>query len=226
MLGLLAALVKSPLPSAVYLYPLCVLLPSWMVFFDKATTIARIVGYYRVIEGLMLNQLRAASFPGWENALRGSPSPDARPVEDSSGNAAGNVAAAGQCLSGDLQSKNKSQVLGRLLLHILYSIRVLSCSEPCGNRALRCQRPHSWWRCAGVDHSRRWMDRRPCLAAHPRPPLLRLQRSILEEGSRHLRPAAAISRQFWLSPRSRSRPHPSPRVLLLRSIALGASRNG
>lgn len=36
--------------SSMWLLPLVVLLPSWWIFFDKATIIARIVGYLRVIE--------------------------------------------------------------------------------------------------------------------------------------------------------------------------------
>ncbi len=51
------------------LVPLVILLPFWMMFFDKAMTITRIVGYYRVIEGLLLERTTADEFIGWENAL-------------------------------------------------------------------------------------------------------------------------------------------------------------
>ncbi len=54
----------------IFLLPLVILLPAWLVFFDKATTITRIVGYYRILEGLALGYLRANRFMGWENALR------------------------------------------------------------------------------------------------------------------------------------------------------------
>jgi len=53
-----------------FLVPLVFLLPAWWVFFDKATTITRIVGYYRILESLILGQLLADKYVGWENALR------------------------------------------------------------------------------------------------------------------------------------------------------------
>ena len=46
------------------------LLPSWWIFFDKATTITRIVGYYRILEKLILGEYVATNNMGWENALR------------------------------------------------------------------------------------------------------------------------------------------------------------
>jgi hypothetical protein len=52
-----------------YLLPLLVLLPAWWVFFDKAKTITRIVGYYRVLEALACNEFQPAQFPGWERSL-------------------------------------------------------------------------------------------------------------------------------------------------------------
>ncbi len=45
------------------------LLPFWWVFFDKATTITRIVGYCRVLEGLLNGFYTAQAFVGWENGL-------------------------------------------------------------------------------------------------------------------------------------------------------------
>jgi len=53
-----------------FLVPLVILLPSWWIFFDKAVSIARIVGYMRVLEYLVLHpQVPAPGFCGWENAL-------------------------------------------------------------------------------------------------------------------------------------------------------------
>jgi hypothetical protein len=52
-----------------YLVPLVILLPFWLIFFDKATTITRIVGYYRVIEKGMLHEDALKKLIGWENAL-------------------------------------------------------------------------------------------------------------------------------------------------------------
>lgn len=51
-----------------YLLPLTILIPSWWIFFDKATTITRIVGYYRNLEKLIL-ETHSANFVGWENSL-------------------------------------------------------------------------------------------------------------------------------------------------------------
>ncbi len=69
ILGLATALASAPVLGVVFLFPLIVLLPSWWVFFDKATTITRIVGYYRVLEKLILGHRKATNFMGWENAL-------------------------------------------------------------------------------------------------------------------------------------------------------------
>lgn len=66
-----APLSENPnlLPGTLWLLPLVVLLPSWWIFFDKATTITRIVGYFRVIEKIILGQKVALKFLGWESAL-------------------------------------------------------------------------------------------------------------------------------------------------------------
>lgn len=69
LLGIATSLASKEYIGIIFLFPLIVLLPSWWVFFDKATTITRIVGYYRVLEGLILRHLHAANFIGWENAL-------------------------------------------------------------------------------------------------------------------------------------------------------------
>lgn len=65
ILGLIPKLSDSGLSSMVFLTPLVVILPAFCFFFDKARTITRIVGYYRVLERLLNNE----QFPGWENAL-------------------------------------------------------------------------------------------------------------------------------------------------------------
>ncbi|MBK8975653.1 MAG: hypothetical protein IPM29_06980 [Planctomycetes bacterium] len=60
--------------ASLFLAPLLILLPCWWIFFDKATTITRIVGYVRVLETMIIDM--AAKRPslfdyvGWENALR------------------------------------------------------------------------------------------------------------------------------------------------------------
>ena len=40
--------------QSIYLVPLVVLIPCWWGFFDKAKTITRIVGYFRILEQLAL----------------------------------------------------------------------------------------------------------------------------------------------------------------------------
>ncbi len=53
-----------------YIAPLVVLLPCWWIFFDKATTITRLVGYYRVLEHMIINSTDSKYFYiGWENAV-------------------------------------------------------------------------------------------------------------------------------------------------------------
>ena len=53
-----------------YLSPLLVLIPCSLIFFDKATTIARIVGYFRHLEKMILDEVtHDTAYIGWENAL-------------------------------------------------------------------------------------------------------------------------------------------------------------
>jgi len=67
----LAAKFLSQYKSAIFfLFPLGIILPSWWIFFDKATTITRIVGYCRILEKLINGQVLAKRYVGWENALR------------------------------------------------------------------------------------------------------------------------------------------------------------
>lgn len=55
----------------VFLSPLIFLIPVWLVYFDKAKTIARIVGYKRVLEYLILRGTNEeiVRFEGWERSL-------------------------------------------------------------------------------------------------------------------------------------------------------------
>jgi hypothetical protein len=69
ILGVATSLIQAPFLGIASLFPLIVLFPSWWVFFDKATTITRIVGYYRILEKLILGHYKANNFMGWENAL-------------------------------------------------------------------------------------------------------------------------------------------------------------
>jgi hypothetical protein len=62
------AVSSDPLRIA-YLIPLVVLIPCWWGFFDKAKTISRIVGYYRVLEGFLLGHLSVGQFRGRECSL-------------------------------------------------------------------------------------------------------------------------------------------------------------
>ena len=61
---------KAEAPPLIYLAPLLVILPCWWIIFDKGTTIARIVGYLTILEGLILAGNRDGyGHIGWENAL-------------------------------------------------------------------------------------------------------------------------------------------------------------
>jgi len=53
-----------------FLAPLIIILPCWWIFFDKATTITRIVGYYRVLEQIIKEYPNRNNwFIGYETAL-------------------------------------------------------------------------------------------------------------------------------------------------------------
>lgn len=49
------------------LIPLIIILPTWWIFFDKAKTVSRIIGYYRILEKAYLGDVKF-NFIGWENA--------------------------------------------------------------------------------------------------------------------------------------------------------------
>ncbi|HHJ19552.1 MAG TPA: hypothetical protein ENJ84_06950 [Gammaproteobacteria bacterium] len=62
------AKLESSFDGAIFLAPLLVVIPCWWIFFDKAKTISRIVGYYRVLEELV-NGSECYKYIGWENSL-------------------------------------------------------------------------------------------------------------------------------------------------------------
>jgi hypothetical protein len=55
----------------VFLTPLIVVLPCWWIFFDKCKTIARLVGYLRILEELSLSddENRLKLYIGWERSM-------------------------------------------------------------------------------------------------------------------------------------------------------------
>lgn len=80
-----------PLSAVTLLAPLVVLLPAWVVFFDKATTVSRIVGYVRCLEHLRLHPEQvAAGYSGWESGLRAFRDVDKSKVRESGVNLSGN----------------------------------------------------------------------------------------------------------------------------------------
>lgn len=52
------------------LLPLVILIPSMWIFFDETKTISRIVGYYIVLESVLLKKESYPNFIGWENGLQ------------------------------------------------------------------------------------------------------------------------------------------------------------
>jgi hypothetical protein len=66
---LLSILANGKSSEAFYLIPLIILLPGWCVFFDKAVTLARMLGYYTILEGLIVGRYESKNFKGWERAL-------------------------------------------------------------------------------------------------------------------------------------------------------------
>jgi len=76
ILGILAPLklsnwqpASSNLAALALLAPLLILLPCWLIFFDKATTITRLVGYQRALEHIIAPNGSAIRYVGLENAL-------------------------------------------------------------------------------------------------------------------------------------------------------------
>jgi hypothetical protein len=65
LLGFIPRLAESGLSGFAFVIPLVVILPAFCFFFDKARTITRIVGYYRILERMV----NPDGFPAWENAL-------------------------------------------------------------------------------------------------------------------------------------------------------------
>jgi hypothetical protein len=69
LFGLIKFLPSEGHAALGYLVPLVVILPAFCFFFDKARTITRIVGYYRILENILNKSATMKEFPGWENAL-------------------------------------------------------------------------------------------------------------------------------------------------------------
>jgi hypothetical protein len=67
--GLAEKIGDKPAVGLVYLIPLLLVIPLWSIFFDKASSITRIVGYMRILEALLVGDKRFR-YQGWENALR------------------------------------------------------------------------------------------------------------------------------------------------------------
>jgi len=62
---------KASITSALLtLLPLVILIPSMWIFFDENKTISRIVGYYIVLERVLLKKESYPNFTGWENGLQ------------------------------------------------------------------------------------------------------------------------------------------------------------
>lgn len=65
----LSAILGSDFKGLAILAPLVVILPASVIFFDKATTITRIVGYQMLLEKQACAQLQVFNYIGYENAL-------------------------------------------------------------------------------------------------------------------------------------------------------------
>lgn len=68
IIGFAATLASPSLRGIACLAPLVILLPCWWIFFDKATTITRLVGYVRVLE-TMISGSPDFEYQGYETAL-------------------------------------------------------------------------------------------------------------------------------------------------------------
>lgn len=65
----LSAILGEDLKGLALLAPLAVILPVSVIFFDKATTITRIVGYQMLLEKQVCAQTQIIDYKGYENAL-------------------------------------------------------------------------------------------------------------------------------------------------------------
>lgn len=72
LLGLGSKFGQQPSPSTLLFVPLLIVLPCWWIFFDKASTITRLVGYMNVLD-LLLSEADFDRSPfrylAWEAAL-------------------------------------------------------------------------------------------------------------------------------------------------------------
>lgn len=71
LLGLGSKIGTGDTTALLYFSPLLIILPCWWIFFDKATTIARIVGYLTTIDWILSCPGEKARYRyiGWEAAL-------------------------------------------------------------------------------------------------------------------------------------------------------------
>lgn len=71
ILGIAATFLRNTptVPAVVLLLPLSVVIPLWWMFFDKAKTVSRCVGYHRILEMLLLKNHEAKNYKGWERSL-------------------------------------------------------------------------------------------------------------------------------------------------------------
>jgi hypothetical protein len=70
LLGIGGSLRSDIISTIIFVAPLFIVLPCWVIFYDKATTITRIVGYLRILEYMIIGDERNKyAYIGWENAL-------------------------------------------------------------------------------------------------------------------------------------------------------------
>ena len=65
----LSAILGNDFKGLALLAPLALILPCWLIFFDKVTTITRIVGYQRCLEEQIVAEEVTINYLGYENAL-------------------------------------------------------------------------------------------------------------------------------------------------------------
>jgi hypothetical protein len=65
----LAAILQTSFKGVALLAPLAIIIPCALVFFDKATTITRLVGYIRILEEQLRESKNCYQDLGYENAL-------------------------------------------------------------------------------------------------------------------------------------------------------------
>lgn len=69
VLGIGRYITGEPVDGLIYLFPLVLILPAWVIFFDKAVSINRLVGYLRALEQILFADEKPLNYYGFERGV-------------------------------------------------------------------------------------------------------------------------------------------------------------